>query len=140
MTPRDNFKATGAKSIRKKLNELLKGDGDLAYASHKPCEQFSFDELNGLQHDLLCRTDKSLLALNGGSHPETSHRAPAHTSTEALERHHARTHLEISSDETGAVARAVRDGRCHAVAMSWVHHISSASRCPTRAVHHDLHR
>jgi hypothetical protein len=88
ITPRPAFKAQGAKAIREKLNTQLAGNSDLSYASHKPCEAFSIDELNTLQHDLLCRMDPGLIALSGGSDPVASHRSPLHKTPKELSAHH----------------------------------------------------
>jgi len=126
-TPKTSFTASGASAIRSSLNTHL-AEGDLAYPNHKTCEEFSLDELAELQHIMTCHHDDQLVALSGGTHREANLRAPRHPTHESLKIHLAAEHADVAADATGAVAAAVRDGRCHTIAMSWVHHLSADAR------------
>jgi len=125
--PAHEFTAQGARSIRGSLNVHLKS-GTLQYPRHAPCEEFSLEQLAELQHAIVCHTQADLVQLSGGTHKEANYRAPAHANSEALSRHHDAEAKDIAADATGTVADAIRDGRCHSIAMGWVHHLSSASR------------
>jgi hypothetical protein len=117
--PRAVYLASGAASIRAQLNTHLT-NGPLAFAKSKPCEKFSLEELNELASQIMCLRDEDLT----GKYADG--RKPRHADLASLQQ-------EISADTKYAAAHpqsapAMRDGKCHEIAMAWTHHLTTAGR------------
>jgi hypothetical protein len=117
--PREAYLASGAAAIRAKLNIHLT-NGPLAFAKRKPCEEFTLTELDELSAQIMCLRDDSLTV------NITDGRKPRHLDVASLAR-------EISSEAAYVAAHpetipALRDGKCHEIAMAWTHHLTSAGR------------
>ena len=121
--PAAPFTASGAAEIRLTLNKHL-STGELAMPLNKPCEDFTLAELAQLQRAVLCQAEPELVTLAGGS---SSARAPVHTA-ETLDAQHASDAADVAADQSSTIAEAVRDSRCHSLAMAWVHHLSEDGR------------
>lgn len=121
--PSASFTASGATQIRRMLNKHLLA-GKLAMPLNRPCEEFTLDELAELQRIVLCQAEPALVTLAGGS---SSARALLYTA-ETLDAQHASDAADVASDLSSTIADAVRDARCHSLAMAWVHHLSEDGR------------
>jgi len=116
-----HYTAHGAAGIREQLNKHLTS-GPLSFPDYKPCEEFLLEELDSIYAELTshCHGKSDLLALYPDSDGR-SHDANRLTLDSQLQQR-----LLALNDE--AVRQALSSGKCHAIAMAWVHHLTQASR------------
>mmetsp|Transcript_92496 Transcript_92496/g.235149 ORF Transcript_92496/g.235149 Transcript_92496/m.235149 type:complete len:446 (-) Transcript_92496:77-1414(-) len=97
--------------------------GHLHRAGHlvRACDEWSVDELKGLQRKLHGEAHPELLAVYEAA---SDNRRQRSSSKQALEAHW--TEVDAAVAEGPAHLAAVRrDGLCHEVVMSWAHHLTS---------------
>lgn len=118
--PSAQFTAKSAKEIRKMLNHHLRS-GKLSMPLAQPCEEFSLKELGLIQQQLATCSNQELWSFaSAGS------RAPRHDSSSKLAADIIYWDEYVQSHPD--VTEAVRDGRCHEVALQWVHHLTDSTR------------
>lgn len=123
--PSAAFQARGGAAIRKNLNTHLR-NGPLALPRAKPCEHFTVSELNKIQRQLLCLRDSTL------TYSQSDGRNSPHTDLTKLQDDQDDEEayiLGLTVEASRAVANAaLRDAKCHEIAMSWTHHLNDESR------------
>ena len=128
-TPRPHAVASTPTAIRATLNAVLTDDTNaVGYAAHGPCTSFNLKQLNDLEVLMVGARSADVVAKTTGA------RLPIHADAASLAREHAAESallqkLRDSRDPAFAVVHAaLRDSKCAAVAMAWVHHLSASSR------------
>ena len=128
--PRAHATASGAAAIRATLNRLLVASSapasaaapSAAAARFAPCAEHSLAALVRLEADLHALRDATLVALAEAD----GRRAPFANAREmAASRARLLAEAARGGGDRGAAAR---DALCHAVAMSWAHHLSEDAR------------
>ena len=109
--------------------------GPFRYPQHKACEDFTLEALDAMQQQLDCHASPELKGVYAGGDGRSTERR-----NQTLHPAEQRKALAVAAagprvDEQ--VYQALQAGKCHAIAMQWVHHLSASARDAFRAANGD---
>lgn len=116
--PRTHLRAATPEAIRAKLNQQLISSSAVKMMSYSACNDFSLEELNAL-----------LLQLNQYKHHDLASvpgREARHMNNVSLLSELKREMFDLAASPH--IEEPIRHGKCHEIAMQWVHHLDSNAR------------
>jgi hypothetical protein len=116
--PRPHLQAAHPQAIRSKLNRQLVSSSDIGMPLHRACDDFGLEELNSLLLELIRHRVHELTSGHG--------RQARHVTSASLRAEIQREAHDLA--QAPDLQEPIRHGKCHEIAMQWVHHLDTAAR------------